>query len=51
MHQRLPLSEITSFSLTDFAFTGSMHVLESNGFTVYQKALLLLIFLVSRFLK
>ena len=40
----LPLSEITSFSLTNV--TGSLHLSESNGFPVFQKVLLSMIFLV-----
>ena len=47
----LPLSEITSFFLTHVTFTGSLHLSESNGFTVFQKVLLSPIFLVSRFSK
>ena len=47
----LLLSEITSFSLTNVTFTGSLHLSKSNGFTVFQKVLLSLIFLVSRFSK
>ena len=46
-----PSSEIISFSLTNVTFTGSLHLMESNGFTVFQKVLLSLILLVSRFSK
>ena len=48
----LPLSsEITSFSSTNVTFTGSLHLLQSYGFTVFQKVLLSLILLLSRFSK
>ena len=42
----LGLSEIIWFPLTIGIFPGTLHLLESNGFTVFQKTLLSLVFLV-----
>ena len=47
----LPLSGITLLSLSNVTFTVSLHLSESDGLTVFQKVLLSLIFLVSRFSK
>ena len=47
----LPLSGITLLSLSNVTFTVTLHLSESDGLTVFQKVLLSLIFLVSRFSK